>query len=39
MDILVIILIAGVVMVAFYAALRLYTRRRVAHGDKPVDTD
>jgi hypothetical protein len=39
MDVLVIILLVAVVAVAFFAALRLYTRRQVAHGDKPVDTD
>jgi hypothetical protein len=39
MDTLVVALIVAVVAVAFYAALRAYTRRRVARGDKPTDID
>ena len=39
MDIAVIILIVAAVAVAFYAALRFYSRRQVARGEKPVDTD
>jgi hypothetical protein len=39
MDILVAVLIVCAIGVGFYAALRVYTRRRVAHHDKPVDTD
>jgi hypothetical protein len=39
MDILVTVLVVCAIAVGFYAALRVYTRRRVAHHDKPVDTD
>lgn len=39
MDYLVAAVIIAAVAVAFYAGLRAYTRRRVDHHDKPVDTD
>ena len=39
MDIAVVILIVAVIAVAFYVALRVYSRRQVARGEKPVDTD
>jgi hypothetical protein len=39
MDYLVTAVIAAAVAVAFYAGLRAYTRRRISHHDKPVDTD
>ena len=39
MEILVTAGIVGAVVVAFYAVLRIYSRRQVARGEKPVDTD
>ena len=39
MDTVVVILIVAAVAVVFYVALRTYTRRRVARGDKPADVD
>jgi hypothetical protein len=39
MDAVVVILIIAAAAIVFYAALRAYTRRRVAHRDKPADVD
>jgi type II secretory pathway pseudopilin PulG len=39
MDVLLIVVIAIVAIVAILAVLRLYTRRQISRGSRPVDMD